>query len=161
MPRRIVISKEKVYQRRADSWAFHYANRGLVKQISSAVDAHRIISIISRYVPAPVLRVDGNLLEGRETFRGVSEAASVLNWSEAQRKIICVWYWSEVYWMEYVHAFQNLPDVEEDYYILHDKIIDAIQLAPMSSKPKQGSAKAERIPVDKWGTTRAQKVQLT
>lgn len=160
MGRRIVISKNEIYKKRAQSWEYHYSNRGLVKQISLSLDAQKIINTIVRYVPAPQLRVDGCLLEGMDTLKGIHEAAAALRWTTAQSKIICVWYWSEVYWMQFVHEFQNLPEVTEDYYLIYDAKKDAVQLAPMSSKPKQGSIKAVEIPVEKWGTSHAQKVQV-
>lgn len=160
MGRRIVVSKNEIYKRRARSWEYHYSNRGLVKQIALSLDAQKIINTIVRCVPEPKLRVDGCLIEGIDTLSGTHEAVASLRWTTAQSKILCVWYWSEVYWMQFVHEFQNLPDVTEDYYMVYDEKEDAIQLAPMSSKPKQGSIKAVGFPVDKWGTTRAQKVQV-
>ncbi len=160
MARRIIVPRNEIYRRRARSWEYHYSNRGLVKQIALSLDAQSIINIVDRYVPAPKLRTDGCLIEGIDTLTGIHEALRMLRWTTSQSKIICVWYWSEVYWMQFVHEFQSLPDVVEDYYFVYDDELDAIQLAPMSSKPKQGSVKAVGIPVDKWGTTRAQKVQV-
>lgn len=182
MGRRLIVRKDDIYKRRAEAWEFHYQNRETAKQLSSCLDVTKILITISREVPSPELDITGRLITSHEIDQGINKALDCLRWTWKQRDLICLWYWSELHWMEFVRAFQKLPDVFEDYYWLYSKKTDDVKLVPMSSKPKQGSRKmlvVETVisgtsaktargfqnatvenPVESSGTTTPKKVQV-
>lgn len=153
MPRRLIVRKDDIYKRRAEAWEFHYKNREMAKQISGGLDVQKILITISREVPPPELDITARLITTHEIDQGINKALDGLRWTWKQRDLICLWYWSELHWMEFVRAFQKLPDVFEDYYWLYSKKTDDVKLVPMSSKPKQGSRKEAVVEMAISGTS--------
>jgi hypothetical protein len=160
MPRRLIVKKDEIYKRRGESWSFHYQMRETVKQISGGLDVQRILLTIGSCVPAPELDITAALIVTPKIDQGINNALEHLRWTWKQKDMMCVWYWNKNNWMDFVRAFQSLPEVEEDYYYLYSKKTDEGKLVPMSSKPKLGSKRAVENPVDKKGTTMPEKVQL-
>ena len=145
MPRKYVLSVKDINRRRGESWEQHYRNRELAKMYAPQ-DAARVSQIIMREVPPPEMRIDGSLLDGMANLRGMSAALAKTFQSGMPREMMCVWYWSESAWMEYVRQFQNLPDVIEDYVFMYDAALDAARLVPASTVARRGRPIRVSIP---------------
>lgn len=162
MPRRYVFSVAELQGRRARAWAEHYESRQIGKELASGLDVKRVLRVLQESMPLPELDVDGYLFESRQMIHGMNKALDILHWSFLQRRLMCVWYWSESGWMDFVHLYQSLPELYERHYLVYDAEADAGRLIPMSSKPKQGSLSRMAVdnPVDNFSTSRRQKVQV-
>lgn len=137
MAKRVVVSINEMYRRRAVNWEWHYQSRGIA-QTYSQEDREKVIRIISHEVPAPVMRLDGAIMDGIANLRGTSKALHYLLLSNMERSMMCVWYWSEAGWMELVREFQALPDIYEDHYYAYDAELDAVRFLPMCVYPRRG-----------------------
>lgn len=141
MPRSATLTVKDINRRRGSNWEWHYKNRQRAKLYSSD-DAQRVSRIISGRVPAPVLLIDASLLDGIEHVRTMSNALECVS-SSLPRCMMCIWYWSEEGWMEFVREFQALPDVTESYYMFYDEALDAMQLYPLSTIGKNRGHKSQ------------------
>ena len=90
--------------------------------------------------------IDGSLLDGIENLLGMKRALGRLFTSGMERTMMCVWYWSESGWMEYVRQFQSLPDVMEDHCYVYDAALDAARLVPVSMLAGRGRPIRVQIP---------------
>lgn len=146
MPRRMIVTIKKIYERRADSWAYHYRNREKTRIMCQAGrEGLKIETILNQYLPTPVMEIDGYILDIPFDIRRehANQLLNRLNLSPINRELLCSWYWTESGWQELVHQYQSLPDVYEDYYYQYEpEPIDRLILVPMSAKPKQGSIKS-------------------
>lgn len=145
MPRKYVLSVDDINRRRGQSWEYHYNNRQLAKMYDPT-DAARVSQIIMREAPPPEMRIDGSLLDGMANLRGMSAALAKTFQRGMPREMMCVWYWSESAWMEYVRQFQNLPEVTESYVYVYDAILDAARLVPASTVARRGRPIRVSIP---------------
>jgi hypothetical protein len=183
MPRRIILPVRMIYEKRGLAWAFHYKNRETVRALCAAGwDGTQVAVELSQLFPQPQLQIDGSLLDIPLNIRRefADTTLSRFRLSIFQRDLLCLWYWTESGWQEFVRQYQSLPDVYENYYYKYDpEPNDRLLLVPISSKPKQGTAKKVQVPyspvdssvdssvdnpvgnpVDKSGTSSHQKVHL-
>lgn len=145
MARRVVISKKEIYRMRGTNWEWHYQHHVMVRGLGSSLDREKIARVIAREVPAPIMRIDGSLLEGMDVARGVARAMVELSFSYAYRDLICSWYWSNESWDSFVRLFQSLPEVEEDYYLLYDADLDAALIVPMSQREPNSNKGTKKV----------------
>lgn len=140
MPRRIVVTALEIQKRRAQAWEDHYRNRMLARAlITAGTSAEIAIRNLELFYPAPEIGVDGYALDIPLVVRREHNHRMRL-----PADLLCVWYWSESYWMEFVRKYQSLPDVYEDYYWKYEpEPLDRGVLVPVSSKPKQGTKKVQ------------------
>lgn len=135
MPRIIKMKVQDIFKRRGEHWEQHYRNRGVAKMYARE-DADHIAYILARDVPAPEMLIDGALLDSMAIMRAMYQARERLGFQNSDRSMMCVWYWSEPAWMEFVRLFQALPDPIEDYYLFYDEQADGMRLLPVSEKGK-------------------------
>lgn len=145
MSRRVVISQKEIYRRRGTEWAWHYKNYVFVRGLGTSLDREKIASVIQREVPNPIMRIDGSLVEGIETLRGVARTMEQCYFSWAYQDLICAWYWSEAGWDNFVQLFQSLPEVEQDYYLSYDAELDAILIVPMSQREPNANKGTKKV----------------
>lgn len=131
MPRSVVLSVKDINMARAKNWEFHYQSRSMAKTFA-VEDRERIEYNIRKRCPAPVLRVDAALLDGIENLRAMAYTLAYLS-LRLDRSMMCVWYWSETSWMDFVREFQSLPEVLEPHYLFYDEVLDAVQIKPLST----------------------------
>jgi len=141
MPRREIVTIEDVQRRRATSWEMHYRNRQAVRQLAAQVNVTTYINAIKRNVPNPEIEIDGYLYRPLDVIRGESNAAQELGISQMHKGLMCLWYWTDTGWDEFVRAYQSLPEITEDYYWVYDEQRDGAVLTPMSSKPLRADAR--------------------
>lgn len=136
MAKKYIFRISEIKRRRSFSWDEHYKLREIARS-NSAFDAFRVVDIIARYLPPPDMDSDGSLVQGLLTVRGRWRATEILRLTPTIENLhlMCVWYWSESSWMDFVKLFNALPDVTEDHYLYYDKIRDAGLLFPLSYKP--------------------------
>lgn len=162
MSRRIVIKAAEIYRRRAQNWEWHYKNRAMARDLCLQLDAWKVYGVVSRCVPAPEMTVEGSIVRGMDTICGEWDAIDLLRLPRTfvNKELMCVWYWAELAWMEFVRQFQGLPEVDEDHYLFYDAERDAVLVVPMSSKPVRADAlvvpTGEGKGVDKSGTSQVQ-----
>lgn len=171
MSRRIIMPVYEIYRRRGYSWAQHYQNRATVRALcSSGWDGVQVTRALSQDYPTPELQIDGSLLDVPLNVRRehTDRLCQRFRIPIIQRDLLCVWYWTESGWQDFVRQYQSMPDIYEDYYFKYDpEPNDRFLLVSMSSKPKQGSAKkvqpscvAVDKPVDNRGANGDEKVQV-
>ena len=137
MSRRKIVKREDVYKLRGEAWQNHYQNREAVRAMSKQVDAARITWQLSRYLPAPEMGIDGGLLDYPIDIRREYLHGKIL--PESLSRLLCVWYWSQDSWMSFVHLYQSLPDVYEDYYWRYQpEPWDRVALFPVSTNAPRG-----------------------
>lgn len=153
MARRYVYKKSEMERLRGKHWAEHYELRNRAVEISKTISANRVLSVIRQFVPPPDMNADANYVRGLDTITGQHRACDEIGLDYIDGSLMCIWYWSDSAWMEFVRQYQSLPDIVEDYYLLYDAVRDAGLLVPISSKPKQR-------PVDNSGTSRVQVGQM-
>ena len=170
MARRRIMTKDEIYRRRGLCWEQHYKNRAVARELCAAGwNSVEITMALLQDYPKPELQIDGSMLDVPLEVRQKHEYETLRRFrlSHVHQDLLCVWYWTESGWMEFVRQYQELPDVFEAYYFKYDpEPNDRMLLVPMSSKPKQGSAKKVHVgyvvvdkSVEKAGTSRLQKVQ--
>ena len=130
MPRAVVMPVKEIYTRRATNWEWHYKNRSVAK-LFAGEDAIRINYALNARLPVPELLVDGSLYDSLTHLRVM--AAMAFEFRIQMRTLMCVWYWSESGWMDFVRAFQNLPEVFEPYYMFYEEAEDALRWCPVST----------------------------
>jgi hypothetical protein len=158
MPRKVVVRKDEIYMRRASAWEAHYSLRGAaVGMISVGFNVGVLIPALKRELPAPCLDVDGYSFCLKLDDR-VKRAGLMRRFSLANEDQICLWYWSHDGWMEFVRAFQGLPEPMEDYYYTYELATDRNWLVPVSTARR--GRRAVGKPVDNKGATRPVKVQV-
>jgi hypothetical protein len=136
MPRRMIVKREDIYKMRAESWSTHYQHRKLVKEMSNHRDVtDRIVRELNN-LPSPQMGIDGGLLDYPIEIRREYLHGKIL--PEALSKLVCIWYWSEDDWMDFVRLFQSLPDVYEDYYWRYQPELDRVVLFPVSTNAPRG-----------------------
>ena len=168
MPRRLTLSARKIIERRASAWETHYKRRALVIELCKAGwDGEQVARSLEMSYPAPVLGIDGNFEEIPIALRRTEEdrLLRLFRLDRKYRDYLCSWYWTGDGWQEFVRQYQALPDVYEDWYWKYEPEPDRLVLAPMSSKPKQGRGRIQKVqvpyyPVDNLGTTAVEKVQV-
>jgi hypothetical protein len=143
MAKRYILPINEIYKRRGQNWEYHYNKRVMVAQSAHTLDVRHVTEIISLNVPPPELITDASILCGIATLKGVENALTSLHWTYQQHEIICIWYWTEEYWQDFVRAFQSLPDVYEDHYYAYDEELDAMRFYPLSQKGKSGGSRGE------------------
>jgi hypothetical protein len=145
MPRRIIIPIREIQRRRAINWDWHYSRHSLAREMCAYVSSGDVQSTIARHVPAPVMDICGAYVEGIATVRGRREAVCDLRLEDTtdNRSLMCVWYWKDVDWTEYVHQFQSLPEVYEDHYLYYDAEQDAILICQMSDRYNFGTTSVQ------------------
>ena len=147
MAKKYILTIKQIYKNRAAQWEFHYKQRETVKQISSSLDTHRVITVIQNHIPAPELLIDATLLHGMPHRKGRLETIDTLHWklTFANMDLLCIWYWTADYWQDFIRAFQALPDpIFEDYFYAYDAELDALRFLPVSYRTVDKS-------VDKFG----------
>lgn len=159
MARKLIVTKEKIYLRRADHWQEHYKRREMARAIMQSGFSPRVmLSRLYMDLPAPALDVDGDFLQmAFDDRRKMGMVA--LTYGRLPSDLLCRWYWSPEAWQEFVRAFQALPDIFEDYYYTFDKATDRVWLAAVSTA-RRGRRAVDK-PVDNKGTSRRAKVQVT
>lgn len=142
MPRRDVVTITDIQRRRATSWEMHYRNRNLARQIAMQMqDPMRVIRTIQRHVPAPTIEFDGYLYRPLDVIVGEAQAAQELGFPHTHKALMCLWYWSDTGWDEFVRAYQGLLEVTEDHYWTYDAERDGAILTPLSAKPLRADAR--------------------
>ncbi len=152
MSRRLIVTRKQIYERRASAWADHYRNRQMARTLlDNGWDGVQITMALSQAFPAPELGIDAWLLDIPLNLRREhsDQILSRFRLTPNHRDLLCRWYWSAPAWEgEFVPAFQSLPEVYEDYYMLYEpEPVDRYVLVPMSGKPKQGTSGAEKVQV--------------
>lgn len=142
MARRSVLRMKDINRLRGCNWEHHYKNRSMIGALAVNREKEYIARVIERSVPPPVMRVDGSLVEGIATLKGMDDALRDLALAYTYRELMCVWYWSLAGWDNFVAQFQSLPEVVEDYYYFYDAQIDAALLMPMA-KGNSGGTRGE------------------
>lgn len=145
MPRRAIITKAKIFKRRAVAWEWHYRNRQTVRTASANMDTTKVAQILSRTIPPPVMRIDGTLTEGIATLKGVQRAIEELRLNHTQRDLLCSWYWSQAGWDDFVNQFQSLPEPTEDYYLTYEPESDAILIVPISQREPNANKGTKKV----------------
>lgn len=146
MTRRKIVTRREIYRHRAAAWESHYQNRLLAKTlISNGYDAMQIVLEINKVMEKPTLEIDGWLVDVPMEVRREKEDELLgrCKLSIFQRRLLCVWYWTETGWDGFVRAFNDLPDVYEDYYYQYEPQADRLTLVPKSQICKK--------PVDNFG----------
>lgn len=142
MPRREIVTIEDIQRRRATSWEMHYRNRTTSRQIALQMnDPIHVINAIQKHVPQPEIELDGYLYRPLDVIRGEADAAAELGFPQVSKGLMCVWYWSDSGWDEFVRLYQSLPDVTEDHYWVYDAERDGAVLTPMSAKKLRADAR--------------------
>lgn len=141
MPRRDIVTIEEVQRRRATSWEMHYRNRQTVRQMVMQVNAATYINTIKRHVPSPEIEVDGYLYRPLDVINGEALAAYELGISQMHKCLMCLWYWTDTGWDQFVQAYQSLPEIVEDHYWVYDEERDGAVLVPMSSRKLRADAR--------------------
>jgi hypothetical protein len=142
MPRSVIVTSRDMNKRRASNWECHYQHRGAVK-LFSCEDAERVNRKLIQSTPAPVMLMDGSLLDGIENVRAQSKMVECF--PGLARYMMCAWYWSESGWQDLVSHFQSLPEIFEDYYMFYDANLDAMRLMPVSTLGNNRPKKAIRV----------------
>lgn len=157
MPRKLIVRKDEIYLRRASAWESHYSNRGAARaMLENGFNARVLIDALKHDLPAPLLDVDGRQLCLTLAQR-VKRAELARRFRLAGDDLLCVWYWSADGWMDFVRAFQALPDVQEDFYYTYELSTDRSWLVPVSTARRGRRAVVK--PVDNKSTTLQTKVQ--
>lgn len=157
MPRRYVYKMAEIYKARGVSWARHYERRGFA--VSCGLEPLKVLNALVRVkMPEPIMQIDGFLYRPHDVICAEHAALGELGLPWKYQDLMCVWYWTENNWMGFVRLYENLPDLEEDFYMVYDAERDGALYVPMSSKPKRGDVPK---PVDKSvGKSRTSKVQV-
>lgn len=137
MSRRLIIPRTDIYRRRAGNWEWHYKNHLLARQVGLSTDTNRVLSALRYAVPPPEMQIDASIVEGLAELRGIRKALDSLSLTYQSQHLMCIWYWQESAWDQFVEQYEKLPDVYEDYYLFYDADRDAVLLKPLSSKPKK------------------------
>lgn len=148
MAKKYILRAKEIYARRGAAWEYHYRNRETARVLCSIgwKDGEQITQTLNHHLPIPELQIDGTLLNIPLVVRREHEdrLLDLLRLSIYQRDLLCVWYWTESGWLEFVRQYQALPDVYEDYCYEYDPLPnDRFLLVPVS-KPVDKSLK----PVD-------------
>src|SRR3990167_3665036 len=119
MARRLIITPEQIYARRAQEWAWHYEKRSFVKcLIENGWGVAVIIEVLERELPKPRLLLDASLawlpIQERKAFERPYQVLCRLGWPVDYMDLLNIWYWGEAYWMLFVNEFQSLSDVVEN-----------------------------------------------
>lgn len=149
--------------RRACAWERHYRRREIASHLCTlGWSGTRVIQALTAAgYPEPELDVDGDLLSVPLYLRQGKQDELLSLLKIQDHALLCVWYWTEMRWMQFVRQFQSLPDVYEDYYYRYEPLpVDRIVLVPMSSKPKQGCGKPVDKPVKRLLIKSRKKVHL-
>ena len=128
MPRMIIYTPQKIYENRALYWTVHYSNRGLVKAMN--IDTEKVIRAIIRNVPAHEIRIDAALYRPLDVIRGQAKAIQDLKWS-INPELMCLWYWTEEYWLGFVRLYEALPDPIDAHYLYYERERDGGVLIPV------------------------------
>jgi hypothetical protein len=137
MARRKIVTIKEIYKLRGEAWAFHYANREAVRAIGNHYEAERIFGQLASCYPAPEMGIDGNLLDYPIDLRREYSHGSIL--PDLLSRLLCVWYWSESSWMDFVYLYQSLPEIYEDYYWRYQpEPFDRQVLFPVSTNGPRG-----------------------
>ena len=147
MSRRHIVTPKQIQEQRANAWQMHYQLRERAKiMIESGWDGVQISYLLSLDLPAPELDVDGYPLRVPISIRREKFDRLLSSLRVATTDLLCIWYWTSGSWQDFVRLYQSLPDIYEDYYYLVDIEADRLRLAPVSSKPKQGSGIKVHLP---------------
>lgn len=138
MPRRRVLKPREIYNRRASAWADYYKRRNLACEMQkngwNGESIARTLEFYEAY-GGPQLGIDGWLLDVPLGVRQKHEDHLLSVFRLSDRGMLCPWWWTEGRWMEFVHAYQSLPDVYEDYYFLYQPMpIDRLVLVRCSRR---------------------------
>lgn len=121
MPRRILLSVQDIYRRRAASWEEHYQRRNLVSAtVANGMDAIKVIRVINKNLPNPMIEIDGYLYRPLDVIKGEALSAYELGIPQESKHLMCQWYWSVTQWDEFVFLYQGLPDITDRYYLQYD-----------------------------------------
>jgi hypothetical protein len=146
MPRRMIISKNKIWSRRADNYAKNYQMHCFLLDAYDDETRTRVLNVINQCLPAS-LDIFGGL--------DIDMHRAALNKLEQQygyfkdfgREIFASWLWTKNGWNDYVHKFNNLPHPSGDYEARYNRETDTIEYIPLEKYGK---------PVDNSRTTTVQ-----
>lgn len=154
MPRREIVTIKDLIKRRATAWEIHYQNRKAVQQLMAQVEVTLYVNAIHRNVPPPQIETDGYLYRPLPVICGEATAAQQLGIPQINKHLLCLWYWTQTGWDDFVRLYQGLPEITEDHYLMYDSENDIGILVPLSSKPVRADAKYN------LGTTQVQPTDL-
>lgn len=143
MPRREIVTVKEMQERRANAWERSYRHRGMAQAtiMNSVSITTRILSAIQRHVPPPEMLIDGYLYRSLDVIKGEAMAAAEIGISPVNKEVMCLWYWTDAGWDQFVQAYQALPEIYEPYYWTYDAERDGAILTPVSSKPMRSDAR--------------------
>lgn len=144
MPRRLIYKVSDIYRLRGDSWEWNYGLRAWANT-SGLVSARVLSALAEAKMPEPEMQIDGSLYRPMDVIVAQHRALDNLSLPSDSVELLCsmcAWYWSDSGWNSFVRQYEGLPDVTEDYYLVHDARRDGARLFPLSYSHK---------PVDNYG----------
>lgn len=138
MSPRLIVTKKDILRLRAMYWERHYGYRSQVRAfVAAGRNGETVTNILRQSMALPSVNFDGSLADLNRDDRR-SRLALVEQLEIFNLDLLCVFWWSEAGWMEYVRQYQALVDPVEDWYWTYHAPTDQMLLVPMSSKAVRG-----------------------